>query len=234
MGRPSAAPSTSLETVTAPAAGRLNALAVVGAGSWSVLNHLPQLAQTPGVEVVALMDASSERAEAVARQFGIPRSYSSVEELLAAEERLDGLVIASAHVAHFQNALPAVRAGLPCMIEKPMTATAEDARSLLEAAAVSGAELLVPCGWNFRPFSERARNLVQEGAIGKVEHIVCHMASSLEDLFAARENGESGTQAATWADPAKAGGYGWGQVSCPFVGTVRHIYCSTTALGSTA
>eukprot|EP01046_Picozoa_sp_COSAG06_P005382 COSAG06_NODE_239_length_19404_cov_12.723284_13_plen_58_part_00 len=41
------------------------------------------------------------------------------------------------------------------------------------------------------------------------------MASSLEDLFAAREDGESGTQAATWADPARAGGYGWGQVKTP-------------------
>ena len=27
------------------------------------------------------------------------------------------------------------------------------------------ASLQVPCGWNFRPFSERARQLVQEGAI---------------------------------------------------------------------
>eukprot|EP01046_Picozoa_sp_COSAG06_P005383 COSAG06_NODE_239_length_19404_cov_12.723284_14_plen_236_part_00 len=157
-----------------PAAARV---AVLGAGTWAVSNHLPQLAATPGVEVVALMDASAERCEEVARLFGIPASYSTVEELLAAEQ-LDGLVVASAHVAHFANALPAVQAGLPCMIEKPMTATAEDARTLVAEAAASGAELLVPCGWNFRPYSERARELVAEGALGEIEHVVRTLTST--------------------------------------------------------
>ena len=152
-------------------------VAVLGAGTWAVSNHLPQLAATPGVEVVALMDASADRCEEVARLFGIPASYSTVEELLAAEQ-LDGLVVASAHVAHFANALPAVQAGLPCMIEKPMTATAEDARTLVAEAAASGAELLVPCGWNFRPYSERARELVAGGALGEIEHVVRTLTSN--------------------------------------------------------
>ena len=44
---------------TAAATAAPTKLAVIGAGSWAVLNHLPQLAAIPGVEVVALMDASA-------------------------------------------------------------------------------------------------------------------------------------------------------------------------------
>ena len=32
---------------------------------------------------------------------------------------------------------------------------------------------------------ERAKELIAGGDVGRVEHVVCHMASSLEDLFAA-------------------------------------------------
>ena len=50
-------------------------------------------------------------------------------------------------------------------------------------ASAAGVEILVPCGWNFRPYSERAAALVASGAIGEVRHVVCHMASALTELF---------------------------------------------------
>lgn len=54
--------------------------------------------------------------------------------------------------------------------------------------------------------------------IGAVRHIVCQMASALGDLMAGRPMVETEGQtfrpsASTWADPARAGGYGWGQLA---------------------
>lgn len=195
-------------------------IAVVGCGSWGMTNHLPYLCGgemrdgvvaegLPSVAVVAVVDTSAERRAAACEKFGIAASYATVEELLQTE-RVDGLVICSAHVSHYSNCLPAVHLGIPCMVEKPMTATTADARALVAAAQGAGAELLVPCGWNFRWYSEKAAEMVAAGVVGDVQHVVCHMASSLEDLFAGRTDASS---KATWADKTRAGGYGWGQMS---------------------
>ena len=77
--------------------------------------------------------------------------------------------------------------------------------------------MLVPYGWNFRPWTERARALVADGAIGRIEHVMLHMASPLDDLFAGQPMRETAEHMfrpppSTWADPARAGGYGWGQL----------------------
>ena len=72
-------------------------------------------------------------------------------------------------LAHYEHALPVLSAGLPVLVEKPMTATASDARALVAVAAENNAELMVPCGWNFREFSERAKELIAGGAVGRVE-----------------------------------------------------------------
>jgi predicted dehydrogenase len=77
---------------------------------------------------------------------------------------------------------------------------------------------LIPCGWNFRGYTDKATEIVAKGRIGEVRHIVCQMASALADLFAGEPMIETRDHlfrppASTWADPRQAGGYGWGQMS---------------------
>ena len=73
----------------------------------------------------------------------------------------------------------------------------------------------MPYGWNFKPFTAEARRLV--AGVGKIEHVILQMASALEDLMAGQPMVETEglrfrPPASTWADPKKAGGYGWGQL----------------------
>ena len=75
----------------------------------------------------------------------------------------------------------------------------------------------MPYGWNFKGWTDEARALVANGEIGRIEHVVLQMASALEDLFAGQPMKETEGHmfrppASTWADPARAGGYGWGQL----------------------
>ena len=99
--------------------------------------------------------------------------------------------------------------------EKPLTTSAADARALVGLAAQAGREVLVAYGWNFKPWVEEARKLVS--GVGRIEHVVLQMANALEDLFAGQPMKE--TEGAmfrpppsTWADPKRAGGFGWGQI----------------------
>jgi predicted dehydrogenase len=99
----------------------------------------------------------------------------------------------------------------------PLTTTAADARDLIAKADAAGKQLIVPYGWNFKGWADEARALVANGEIGRIEHVVLQMASALEDLFAGQPMKETEGHMfrpppSTWADPARAGGYGWGQL----------------------
>ncbi len=191
-------------------------IGIIGAGWWAAVNHIPVLQANPDCELVAATRlGAAERAE-LQRAFAIPQVFADAGEMLATA-RLDGVVVSSPHPLHHRHAAAALAAGCHVLVEKPMTTDAADGRDLVAAAARAGRELLVAYGWNFRPFTEQARALVASGAIGRVRHVALTMATPLEDLFAGEPMRE--TEGAlfrpprsTWADPARAGGYGWGQL----------------------
>ena len=131
------------------------------------------------------------------------------------EVPMDGVVISSPHVLHFEHAKAALEKGCHVLVEKPLTTSAADARALVALAQRGGQQIVVPYGWNFRPFAAEARRLA--GGVGKIEHVVLQMANALDDLFAGEPMKETEgamfrPPASTWADPKRAGGFGWGQL----------------------
>jgi predicted dehydrogenase len=197
--------------------GRKARIGVVGAGWWGTANHIPAVLEDERAELAGVADPSAERLDAVVSTFGPCAVFHDVREMVAAGG-LDGVIVASPHVDHFSNAISAVEVGLHVLVEKPMTTSGADARVLADAAKSNNVQIVVPCGWNFKGYTKTAADLVAAGAIGRIEHVLCHMASALDDLFAGRPMRETEGQmfrppASTWADPARAGGYGWGQMS---------------------
>ncbi|MCX7889337.1 MAG: Gfo/Idh/MocA family oxidoreductase [Rhodobacteraceae bacterium] len=192
-------------------------IAVLGAGWWAAHVYIPELLKHPDAELVAVSRLGAAELARVQAEFGIARGYEDFRELLAAE-RPDGVGIASPHVVHHAMAKAALEAGCHVLVDKPMTTSAGDARELVALADGKGLGIIIPHGWNFKDFSRRAMALMAEGAVGEVRHVVCQMASPTRDLFAGE--GLAETQGhmfrppvSTWADPAQAGGYGWGQLS---------------------
>ncbi len=192
-------------------------IGVVGCGWWAAFNHIPTVQAAAEGAVVAICDLDRTRLDRVGEEFAIEARYDDLDAMLAAE-RLDGLIVSTPHVAHTAPALAGLAAGAHVMVEKPMATSAEDGRAIARAARAAGREVLVPCGMNFTDFSLRAAVMVREGRIGAIRHAVCQMGSALEDLFAGQPMLETEGHmfrppASTWADPARAGGYGWGQMS---------------------
>lgn len=192
-------------------------IAVLGAGWWAAQVYIPSLLANPDADLVAINNRDPEALARVAAAFPGPRGYLDHAELLAAE-RPDGVVVASPHVAHYAQAAAALAAGAHVLVDKPMTTSAADARALVALAAARGREIVVPYGWNFQDFTRRAAALMAAGAIGDLRHGVVQMASPTADLFGGEGLRETEThllrpQSSTWADPARAGGYGWGQLS---------------------
>lgn len=192
-------------------------IGVIGAGWWATLSHIPALRDNPQVGIVAVNRPDAEGMEKVVASFPGVKPYFDAAEMLA-KETLHGVVVASPHILHAEHAQLALSRGLPTLIEKPMATSAADARALLATANANNTQIILPYGWNFRPIVETAHQLVKDGWVGEVRHVVAQMASALADLFGGEPMVETKTHlfrppVSTWADPKKSGGYGWGQLT---------------------
>ena len=192
-------------------------IGIIGIGWWASFNHIPTLQAGTDAEVVAICDLDEARLKIVGDQFDIPRRYTNLSTMLA-HENLDGVIVSTPHIAHTQPAIMALEAGCHVLVEKPMATRAVDGRDIAAAALRAGRQAMIPAGMNFTDFTAKAAGYVQAGRIGTVRHAVCQMGSALEDLFAGEAMIETKDHlfrppASTWADPSRAGGYGWGQMS---------------------
>jgi predicted dehydrogenase len=211
-------------------------LGFIGAGWWAAEYQMPWFAARDDVELVSVCRLGAAELAQVRDRFGFTHASEDYRDLLAQD--LDAVVVASPHTLHFEHARAALVAGRHVMVEKPMCTRARDARELAALAEAKGLHVLVPQGWNFTPYVRAARALVNPtpqppkggagtplplrgetgGGVGEPRHIACQMASALGDLMAGRPMAETEGQtfrppASTWADPANAGGYGWGQLA---------------------
>lgn len=192
-------------------------LGVVGVGWWATFNHIPTVQADARATVSALADPDAGRLKFVGDRFGVAARYADFRQMLA-QEQLDGVIVASPHVAHAEAAVAALEAGKHVLVEKPMVTTVADARAVVAAAKKASRQVMVPCGWNFKDYTDIGARMITEGRIGEVRHVVCQMASALTDLFAGEPMSDTATHlirpaASTWADPQRSGGYGWGQMS---------------------
>ena len=146
-------------------------LAVVGSSWWTDSMYLPALAACPEAEVVALAARNTARARALADSWGIPRVYSDVAAMLAGEDGLRALVIATPNYTHFDFASAALERGLGVLIEKPLALDYPSARRLAALAVEHGAVTLVPFTYRFMPTSRYLKRLMDDGYLGRPFHL---------------------------------------------------------------
>ena len=97
--------------------------------------HMNSFEQMYDVQVVAVCDPVTERAEKAAARFGAKRIYKDAADLFAHEDKttLDALVIAIEPTAHIGVEEAAVEKGIPFIVEKPMTLDLNQAEKLAKA-----------------------------------------------------------------------------------------------------
>ena len=142
---------------------------VAGCGAIAVDKHLPGLQKLDTVEIMAFFDRHPERAEAARQKFGAPgaRVFGSYAEMLA-EGGLDVVHICTGNKSHAEMAIAALEAGLHVMCEKPMAATAAEARQMVAASRRTGKKLSVAYQNRFRPDSLALHEICKNGELGEI------------------------------------------------------------------
>lgn len=118
-------------------------------------HHARILAALPGVRLAAVVDPDEGRGQAAATRHGCPWHRDGA----GLDGAFDLAVVAVPTSLHAAVAAPLLRAGVPCLVEKPLAPTPEECRMLIEAAAGSGAILAVGHVERFNPALRRAMEL---------------------------------------------------------------------------
>jgi predicted dehydrogenase len=192
-------------------------IGIIGAGWWATENHIPVLQSLPNVDVTSICGLGREQLEKVRQKFGIGFATEDYEELLSRPD-VDGVVVSSPHNFHYRHAAAALERGFPVLCEKPMALDTAEAGRLVKLVEAKRLPFLIPYGWNYTELADLAKDAIDSGEIGEVEHVLCHMGSPARDLL-------SGTGAwvaerallkpaqGTWSDPSAGGGFAHGQLS---------------------
>ncbi|WP_416393317.1 MULTISPECIES: Gfo/Idh/MocA family protein [unclassified Curtobacterium] len=120
--------------------------------------------------VVAVGSRSPERAAAFARRHGIPGVHGSYEALVA-DPAVDVVYVASPHPQHLGHALLAIAAGKHVLVEKPMTTSEADTRTLADAARRAGVFAMEAMWTRYLPGTTVVARLLADGVLGDV-HLV--------------------------------------------------------------
>ena len=142
-------------------------VAVIGYGYWGP-NLARCFAETDGCSLVAIADRSADAlARAAKRHPHTPLLTTDWQEAIA-DPRVDAVIIATPVVSHFEIALAALQAGRHVLIEKPMTATAEQARILVELAARRNLTVMVDHTFIYSSPVQKMKELIDSDALGQV------------------------------------------------------------------
>ncbi|MDB5886517.1 MAG: oxidoreductase-like protein [Polaromonas sp.] len=137
-------------------------IAVAGAG-YIGQAHINVTLASPSCALSAIVDPSPAAAGVAARA-GVPL-YASIDELLA-QQRPDGLVLATPNALHVPQALQCIAAGLPILLEKPVATTVAEGRRLLDEVARTGARVLIGHHRAHSPIMAKAKEVVDSGKLG--------------------------------------------------------------------
>lgn len=121
-------------------------------------------------ELAAVASRSLDRSKAFGKDYGIPNSYGSYEELYN-DPNIDAIYVATPHVFHFEQSKKALCAGKSVLCEKPITINPKQCDELIEVAQKESKYLMEGMWTYFLPAIRTAKEWVTQGRIGKVLHV---------------------------------------------------------------
>ncbi|ADF38957.1 NADH-dependent dehydrogenase [Priestia megaterium DSM 319] len=141
-------------------------IGVIGCGSIAQHRHLPEYKMNEQVELVAVCDINTERANSVAQQYGV-KAYTNYEELLASGT-VEAVSVCTPNYLHAPISVAALNSGVHVLCEKPMATSEEEAKAMIEAAKTNGKKLMIGHNQRFVASHQKARELIEKGEIGKI------------------------------------------------------------------
>ena len=131
-----------------------------------ITTYATQIAAFPDARLLAAWDDDEERGRQTAGRFGM--DYSADLETVLARPDVDCFMIGCETNRHADVAVAALEAGKAVLLQKPMALTLADCDRIIAAADRSGRWFSLAFQMRHDPMNQKMRELVREGALGKV------------------------------------------------------------------
>lgn len=156
-------------------------IAVAGAGLIGGA-HIKRIQNEPLTVLAAIIDPAPAARE-LAAQAGVPH-FSDLHPALD-EVRPDGIILATPNKLHVPGALAAVGAGIPILLEKPVSDDLQSANVLVEAAEKAKVPILVGHHRRHSPLIKSAKALIETGRLGRmtIVNALCWLRKPDADYF---------------------------------------------------
>jgi predicted dehydrogenase len=143
-------------------------VALIGYGLGGRAFHAPLIAITRGLRLATIVTANAERRAAAAKDFPEARIIDSAEWVWDNAHQHDLVVITTPNRFHVLLARAAMAARIPVVVDKPMAATAQEARDLVADAQRQGAKLTAYHNRRFDGEMLTAQRLIASGELGTI------------------------------------------------------------------
>ncbi|HEX7756019.1 MAG TPA: Gfo/Idh/MocA family oxidoreductase [Niabella sp.] len=186
---------------------------MIGGGKDAFIGAVHRLALNMDGQIELCCGALSEHPD-IARESGrilyLPeeRIYTSYEEMIKKErelpedERMHFVSIVTPNFVHFAPAMMALENGFHVVIEKPMVFSLDEAKQLQQKVKDTGLLLCLTHTYTGYPMVKQARQMVAEGAFGKIRKVYVEYPQGWLSRLTEREGN---AQAAWRTDPKKSG-----------------------------
>ncbi len=143
---------------------------------WLPYSHAEAIRAVPEARLIATCDVSLERARETAQQHGAEHAFSDYHELLE-KIRPDILLVATRTEGRTDILCDAAAAGVSGVhFEKPLGRSMHDCRKAMAAADAAGMKLSYGTVRRCLEVYREARRLIDEGAIGALQHVIIEMS----------------------------------------------------------
>lgn len=171
------------------ATGKPAKIAVLGAGLIGK-RHVQHIMAEPDATLTGIVDPAP-MGKRLAEEKGVAW-FPSFAALLT-EQKPDGVIVATPNQLHLPHAMEAIAAGLPTLIEKPITDDVASGKKLVEAAESAGVPILVGHHRRHHPMIRRAKEIIESRRLGRIiaVHASCWLMKPADYFEAAwrREKG---------------------------------------------
>lgn len=136
------------------------AVGVVGAGNFTNATLLPAMKDINGLDFVGIMSGSGMTARTSGDRFEFQFATSDFDEL-AADSRINWLVISTRHNLHAEQTIAAMQAGKHVFVEKPLSLTQDELVAVIRTQETTQQRLMVGFNRRFAPMVETMRTFLE-------------------------------------------------------------------------
>jgi predicted dehydrogenase len=144
---------------------------IIGCGDVCEVKSGPAFSKVPNSKLVAVMRRNADRAKDYAQRHGVAKYYADAVDLVNDDE-VNAIYIATPPSSHETYLEMALKADKPVYVEKPVSINAASVQRMMAMQKQSDGKVSVAHYRRGLPLFIKIKQLVQEGAIGKVKLVL--------------------------------------------------------------